>query len=140
MLLIFCFCWLLITLSFVKVMIQMKARKLIGLEALLDYKDPSANPIHDPKKGNSVGKGGNNPWATQDSFYVQLLSNCRVQYCSWVLLDIIYSCEECVTLLAMQWVLRLLLLNSWTSWKWIINLTKEALFKSTFEIWKIFIS
>jgi hypothetical protein len=49
------------TLSFVKVTIQMKARKLIGLEAMLDYQDPSANPIHDPKKGSSGGKGGNNP-------------------------------------------------------------------------------
>jgi hypothetical protein len=49
------------TLSFVKVMIQLKARKLIGLEAMLDYQDPSANPIHDPKKGSSGGKGGNNP-------------------------------------------------------------------------------
>jgi hypothetical protein len=49
------------TLSFVKVMIQMKARKLIGLEGLLDYQDPSANPIHDPNKGSSGGKGGNNP-------------------------------------------------------------------------------
>jgi hypothetical protein len=47
----------------------MKARKLIGLEAMLDYQDPSANPIHDPKKGSSGGKGGNNPWATQASFY-----------------------------------------------------------------------
>lgn len=39
----------------------MKARKLLGFEALSDYQDPSANPIHDPKKGGSGGRGGNNP-------------------------------------------------------------------------------
>ncbi|XP_040990830.1 uncharacterized protein LOC121237962 [Juglans microcarpa x Juglans regia] len=45
-----------------KVMIQMnKVRKLMGVEALLDYEDPSANPTHDPKKGSPGGKGGNNP-------------------------------------------------------------------------------
>lgn len=42
-------------------MIQMKARKLNGFEAMLDYQDPSANPSHDPKKGSSGGRGGNSP-------------------------------------------------------------------------------
>ncbi|KAE8055104.1 hypothetical protein FH972_011965 [Carpinus fangiana] len=41
-------------------LIQMKARKLNGFE-MLDYPDPSANPIHGPKKGNSGGRGGNSP-------------------------------------------------------------------------------
>jgi hypothetical protein len=50
-----------VILFFVKVvMIQMKARKLNGFE-MLDYPDPSANPIHGPKKGNSGGRGGNSP-------------------------------------------------------------------------------
>ncbi|KAG2676995.1 hypothetical protein I3843_12G079700 [Carya illinoinensis] len=45
-----------------EVMIQMnKVRKLMGVEGLLDYEDPSANPTHDPKKGSPGGKGGNNP-------------------------------------------------------------------------------
>lgn len=38
-----------------------KVRKLMGVEGLLDYEDPSANPTHDPKKGSPGGKGGNNP-------------------------------------------------------------------------------
>ena len=50
-----------VILFFVKVMmIQMKARKLNGFE-MLDYPDPSANPIHSPKRGNSGGRGGNSP-------------------------------------------------------------------------------
>jgi hypothetical protein len=46
-----------------KVKIQMKMRKLIGVDALLDYHDPVANPAHEPpppKKGSTGGKGGNN--------------------------------------------------------------------------------
>lgn len=41
----------------------MKMRKLIGVDALLDYHDPVANPAHEPpppKKGSTGGKGGNN--------------------------------------------------------------------------------
>lgn len=41
-----------------KVIIQMKIRKLIGADAVLDYQDPVANPIHEPpKKGSPGGKG-----------------------------------------------------------------------------------
>ncbi|GMY30588.1 hypothetical protein FCV25MIE_25830 [Fagus crenata] len=46
-----------------EVKIQMKMRKLIGVDALLDYHDPVANPAHEPpppKKGSTGGKGGNN--------------------------------------------------------------------------------
>ena len=49
--------------SFMKVKMQMKMRKLIGVDALLDYHDPVANPAHEPpppKKGSTGGKGGNN--------------------------------------------------------------------------------
>ena len=50
----------------------MKMRKLIGVDALLDYHDPVANPAHEPpppKKGSTGGKGGNNRWVTQSSSY-----------------------------------------------------------------------
>lgn len=39
--------------------IQMKGRKLIKVEAMLDYQDPGPNPIHEPRKGSGGGKGGN---------------------------------------------------------------------------------
>ncbi|KAK3434174.1 hypothetical protein EUGRSUZ_D01705 [Eucalyptus grandis] len=35
--------------------VAVKVRKLIGLEALLDYEPPGANPAHDPKKGGGKG-------------------------------------------------------------------------------------
>ncbi|KAG2680788.1 hypothetical protein I3843_11G114400 [Carya illinoinensis] len=48
------------TYSSLEAMIQMKARKLIRVDALwnnLDYQDPIANPAHEPKKGGPGGKG-----------------------------------------------------------------------------------
>ncbi|KAI3421442.1 uncharacterized protein J3R85_012253 [Psidium guajava] len=35
--------------------VAVKVRKLIGLEALLDYEPPGANPAHDPRKGGGRG-------------------------------------------------------------------------------------
>ncbi|KAI6701969.1 hypothetical protein NL676_011105 [Syzygium grande] len=36
--------------------VAVKVRKLIGLEALLDYEPPGANPAHDPpRKGGGKG-------------------------------------------------------------------------------------
>ncbi|KAH7513699.1 hypothetical protein FEM48_Zijuj11G0008800 [Ziziphus jujuba var. spinosa] len=37
--------------------IQIKGRKLIKVEAMLDYQQPGPNPTHEPRKG----KGGGNP-------------------------------------------------------------------------------
>ena len=50
--------WVLITLSFMKVIFQMKIRKLIGAGAMLDYQDPVANPTHEPPKRGSPGGRG----------------------------------------------------------------------------------
>ncbi|KAF3956199.1 hypothetical protein CMV_018658 [Castanea mollissima] len=38
-----------------EVIIQMKIRKLIGADAMLDYTDPGPNPIHEPPKKGSPG-------------------------------------------------------------------------------------
>lgn len=39
---------------------QLKGRKLIKLDAMLDYQGPGANPVHEPPKGKGP-KGGGNP-------------------------------------------------------------------------------
>lgn len=41
-----------------KVIFQMKIRKLIGAGAMLDYQDPVANPTHEPPKRGSPGGRG----------------------------------------------------------------------------------